>query len=244
MFQAIYESTWHHPVSFWILGAVFALVAWRRLSFLGGFALVFLVEILGDAWLTSRLSPLEGTALAQPTAIAFVVLGDYRYFLLMERFGGARGSQRRLPGATAAGVGLRALGWSLVVPLLSLVPQKLFPAAYTDSRVVFLTYELMLAALVVALRLVWLPRHAPRDPALARWLRWLTLFELVQYAAWALSDVVILLGYDLGFALRLVPNTLYYAGFLPFAFLTAPRAVPPPGAVSGTPPALPHDEES
>jgi hypothetical protein len=35
--------------------------------------------------------------------------------------------------------------------------------------------------------------------------------------------VVILAGWDFGFALRILPNVLYYAFFVPFVFATAPR---------------------
>jgi hypothetical protein len=48
-------------------------------------------------------------------------------------------------------------------------------------------------------------------------------FEIVQYALWALADVLILSGMSWGFLLRIVPNSLYYAFFLPFVWWTAPR---------------------
>jgi hypothetical protein len=53
----------------------------------------------------------------------------------------------------------------------------------------------------------------------------LTDFELVLYVGWALSDVVILVGHDVGYLFRLVPNVLYYAVFVPFALRSAPAEV-------------------
>ncbi|MCC6522956.1 MAG: hypothetical protein IT373_09865 [Polyangiaceae bacterium] len=236
MFEAIYTSLWQQPAAFWACGAVFALLAWRKLSFLAGFTLVFLVEILGDAWLTSDLSPAHGQPAAQWVAIAFVVLGDYRYFLLLGRFG-RRHAETALGRTAAAGVALRALAFALVVPLASIVPQKLFPDVYTTGRPVFLTYELLFAALALGVLVLWLPRVRPSDPAVARWLTRLTLFELVQYVLWALADVVILLGVDAGFLLRLIPNAMYYCLFLPFAFFAAPPALGTLRPVGPRPPA-------
>jgi mono/diheme cytochrome c family protein len=48
------------------------------------------------------------------------------------------------------------------------------------------------------------------------------VLEAVQYALWAVSDCVILAGYPFGFGLRLIPNVIYYAGFLAVVALTIP----------------------
>jgi hypothetical protein len=45
------------------------------------------------------------------------------------------------------------------------------------------------------------------------WLRGVSRFVVVDYTLWATADIVILAtGADLGFALRVVPNVLYYGG--------------------------------
>jgi hypothetical protein len=44
---------------------------------------------------------------------------------------------------------------------------------------------------------------------------------------WASADVIILAGVDAGFGLRLAPNIMYYVGFVPFAWLTAPEELRP-----------------
>ena len=51
----------------------------------------------------------------------------------------------------------------------------------------------------------------------------LTQFEIAQYVLWAGADVVILSGHDVGYLLRLLPNAMYYALFVPFAWWSAPE---------------------
>jgi hypothetical protein len=61
-----------------------------------------------------------------------------------------------------------------------------------------------------------------------RWSLFATHFEIAQYALWALADVIILGGHDVGYALRLVPNTMYYVLYLPFVAWSAPRDLADP----------------
>lgn len=61
-------------------------------------------------------------------------------------------------------------------------------------------------------------------PEVRRWALALTGFVLGQYALWVAADLLILAGADLGFGLRLLPNALYYAAFLPFVYAAAPAA--------------------
>lgn len=216
MFQAIYESPFHHPYFFWAAGLPF--LGFLLLKARGGGAkrsgvawllVLFQLEILLDSWLTAPTSPLSG-GLAQNAAIAFVVLGDARFFLLLERHGKGHSFGRSA---------VLALAWSLLVPVASLVA-KLFS---TNMRVIFLTYETMFAALALAFATWVIPRLA--EGSAKRWATRLVRFELVQYVLWASADVVILGGYDVGYLLRLVPNSMYYVAFVPFAWLTAPDEV-------------------
>ena len=218
IFQRFYDSGWHHPGMSWAVGAaVMCLLALKIAR--GGkqrstLALLFAFQlaIAIDAWFTGTLCPINNkTDLYTGVAIGFVVLGDLRYFILVERYGRGR---------TIAGTALAAIALSLVIPVVSLV-SRLYAAG--NMRIIFLTYELMFAALAA----VFLLRVVPRleaAPAHKRWLRLLTLFELVQYIGWASADIVILMGHDVGFALRLVPNFMYYGAFVPFAYFTQPKA--------------------
>jgi hypothetical protein len=227
MFERIYDSTWHHPVLFWVIGGPLLLALLVRLRrrdagpgrFVAIWAVVFQLEILLDAWCTSPWSPFADSVKTS-AAIVFVILGDLRYFVLLGRFARREGSE--------GGVGWRvmaAMAASLVVPLASwLVAPRIAPG---NSRVLFLVYELLFAAFALALRFLLLSERstagAARPKASDAWLRRVTWFEIVQYALWASADVVILTGHDVGFLLRLVPNTLYYAAFVPFAGWSFPR---------------------
>jgi hypothetical protein len=216
VFESIYGSPYHHPYFFWAAGLPFLawLLAWARRagpesSNLGWLLPAFQVAILVDAWLTAPTSPLTG-ALAQNVAIAFVVIGDARYFLLLEHHGKGK------PLGKAAAF---ALAWSLLIPIGSLVA-KLFS---TQKRVIFLTYESMFAVLALGLALFVVPR-LPEGPG-RRYLRFLTWFEVAQYVTWASADVLILSGFDVGYLLRLVPNSMYYVAFVPFSWRVRPLAL-------------------
>ncbi len=214
MFEQAYHSVYHHPLVTWAAGAVVlaVLLASRvpRRGFLGVALLVFELEIMLDAWLTGGLKPFADDAtIATVTALTFVVLGDLRYFVLLERYG-------REDGVRPTRWLLYPLVYALVVPLASSVARWLWPGNF---RALFLTYELMFAALALGIRFAVLPRRearcsAPRQRFLVR----LTHFEIAQYLLWASADVVILLGVDAGYLLRLIPNLMYYVAFVPFAW--------------------------
>jgi hypothetical protein len=221
MFETVYASTWHHPVLFWAVGGPILLLLARSLfrsreaspdaRFLAIALVVFQLEILIDAWLTSRFTPLAaGSTAATAAVVTFVILGDLRYFVLIERFG--RG----------AGWIWRAALWSLVVPVISTPVRFLWKG---DVRVLFLSYELLFVALALVMRFGVLPRLVLSNHR--RWLDALTVYLLAQYVLWASADVIILAGVDAGFGLRLAPNIMYYVGFVLFAWLTAPEELRP-----------------
>ncbi len=210
MFQAWYQSPWHHPVAFWAVQAVVLLLILlkprRRLRslFVG-----MLCAIAVDAWCSANggLSPLRDKSLLTFSASFFVVLGDLRFFVLV--------AWRDKPEVKPM---LGALGLAVIVPIASSVAMITHP---DNIRVQYLTYELMFAALACVMRWVVVPRMERVDRS---WLQKLCTFEIVQYALWASADIVILMGHDVGFALRLVPNFMYYGAFVPFAYFTQPKA--------------------
>lgn len=230
MFERFYGTAWHHPGIAFVAALAFAVaLAWRR-RFLVGWAILFTVEILADALATGGLSPVPpGSGLMTGLGIAFVILGDFRYFLLVEHGIAAK------PGEAFTTVGLGPLrAWipavvtAFIVPLTSTAIRELFPATFAhDVRYTFLVYEALFVALALAYRFVVVPRRAP--PETRAWLLRLTDFELVQYGLWVFADLVIIFTKaDVGFLLRLAPNTLYYALFLPFVWWTAPRGAREP----------------
>jgi len=111
-----------------------------------------------------------------------------------------------LPGC----VSQSAAAWTLLVPAATGVlysPAWLGLASW-PTQGLWLIYELCFAALAL-----WLRRRMP-TPAL----RAIALYAFAYYALWASADVLILRGVDAGWGLRALPNQLYYAWFVPFAF--------------------------
>ena len=242
MFKTFYDSALQHPGIAFIATALFliffltklpALAGQRRARFLSGFVLLFGIEILADAFFTGAYSPVAGGPLMQPIAIAFVILGDYRYFVVVERAIRAR-SVDALDGLGSPATWGIALVFAFIVPILSVIPQKKFPEAFTNMNAIFLVYEAMFFVLALVLLVAVLPKRLRGvDAELATWVRRLTIFELVQYGLWATADVLILSGVtEPGYLLRVVPNTLYYGGFLPFLYFTAPAQLRGAGASS------------
>jgi len=213
VFQRIYDSPWHHPTACLVAAAALLLWwPWRRP--LGLLAPLLALEIAADAWLTSAWSPLDlGSPVAAQVAVLFVILGDRRWFYLLLR--------QRAPRGPAIAL---AFGASLAVPALAFGLQHAWPNDLPTPRHLFLVYELLFAG-VAGAALLWARRLSANGPAGARVKRWLIglcAFELAQYLGWAIADLVILTAGDTGYLLRIAPNLLYYALFVPFAAATAP----------------------
>jgi hypothetical protein len=221
VFESLYGSPWQHPGIAFFAASVFVLVRARSQSFLAGWATLFLFTIAADAMVTGGFAPVpKGTPLEQNLAVAFVILGDFRYFLVVEAFAWSRAAPHGLGPPRAW---LVAAILAFVVPVLSLVSQRVWPAFFSNARHIFLQYELMMFVLVGVMRFVVLPRRlASFDVDLRAWLYRVTTFVIVQYGLWATADVLILSGVEAGFLLRIVPNALYYGAFVPYVFLSAP----------------------
>jgi hypothetical protein len=216
--QAAYDSTWHHPGLAWAGTAFAALGAWRRVP-AGPFRLVLLLlaaETALDALFTGALSPLAaGSVAAQNVAIAFVIAGDLRLWLLVERF--------RRPSSWASALA-RAAPLAFVVPVAQAALIRTWPDVFAEQRRIYLAYELLfclLAAGLVAAR--YGSRWAADEGSGWYATRLLGIF-LVQYGLWVVSDVLLLAGEGWALGLRLVPNATYYAGFVAFAAWRAPVA--------------------
>ena len=204
-FEAFYYGFVQHPVLLWLAAALglAALLARRDLApSLRRYGLALSVLAALDAWLTT--SPVPGLgALPEPMAGAvplfFVLAGDLRYLLLP--FVATRA------GALAPNAGgvARAIALTLVVPVFAQATTSQLDAT---PRTLFLIYELSFLALAGSVG-IW--RRSVRE---SRWLRGITSFVMLYYGLWALADIAILTGADAGYALRVVPNLLYYGGFV------------------------------
>ena len=224
MWQHLYDSPFNQPLAGWLLTALTLVWLWRKpAGWLRSVLIVFALQLCLDNFLTGPWNPLPSTSpLNQPLAILFVILGDWRFFLLTEKFSSAQSISGRTRKPW-----LLSLGFALIVPVAQGAATVLLPQAFPTPRHTFVAYELAFLALAVFWRArVLLMRLRTAPEATRRWLLALAHFEIAQYALWPLADVLILSGTDAGreagYALRLVPNTLYYGLFLMFAAWRAP----------------------
>ncbi len=215
--KALYYSPWHFPFVCWVSCAFFviAFLAKRRdlrLPFFTGFFGLFALEIAIDALITGAWTPVPSTAkITTGLSIAFVVLGDFRYFLIVEYV---------LAKRLTTGVVLRALAFALLIPLATA------PISSVNGRVLYLVYEASFACLALLMRFVVIPmRGRTLEPDALAYLYLLTGFEMVQYVAWAIADIRIIRGHELGWLLRIVPDFFYYGAFLWFAWLALPKSL-------------------
>jgi hypothetical protein len=160
--------------------------------------------------LATIVDPLA-TGLAGMPMLPFVLLGDLRVFLLV------LGVME--PAAPLARTFLQAAAWTLVVPAVTLVVSRLVERATgpQPEQILWLIYECAFTALA----LWWRTRRVGGD----RFLRAVLAYVVTYYALWVLSDVLILSGVDAGWALRIVPNQLFYAFWVPvvWALFFSPR---------------------
>jgi hypothetical protein len=214
-FEAFYGSFSQQPLLLWLVAAAGMVVVARDRGAsrsLHAFALAWGIVPFFDAWLTAdtvagvgALSATVGTAVAT----FFVIVGDLRVFLFLE--GAREDGAVALSGAKWA----RAIGWSLVVPVLSAVVRGFLPDAPWRARAVFLVYEVLFLGVMG----IWLirPRAAPT------WSGRVIAYVMTYYALWALSDAVILgTGWDAGYLVRVLPNVMYYGWLLAVMTRAAP----------------------
>lgn len=224
--QSIYDAALHHPGIAWLAGVITAIAFARKQRFLVGWFVLFLVAILADAWATGAFSrvPAEQAWIA---GVVFVILGDLRFFVLAERY--ARG---KLDGAAVG----TALGFALLVPVATEILRRVVPVVGSTPRYTFLAYEVMFLVLALVLRFVVYPSRllGMVQAPVRHWVLSIASFEILQYALWVACDLLILAGIEWALVLRIAPNTLYYALFLPFVVLRAPEAawVPSAGRMS------------
>lgn len=190
--------------------------------FLWGYAVAFSLATILDPIATGPLASAPGLPDAARTAIPllFVLLGDWRVLL-------AAFALAALPAARA-----RAVAWSaaatFVVPAVAFSTDALLRIAWPGlpGQVLWLVYELCFLAFALALRARALPRLSDdagseglrAGPEGLRVARAVLAYAAGYYALWALADVLILAGVDAGWALRMLPNQLYYAFTVPFVY--------------------------
>jgi len=208
-FEAFYAGPIQHPWLLWLAAAAALAICVTRSSLPASTrryctALVLLSML--DAWLTSNhvygVGALPSWA-ASTVPLFFVLAGDFRYLLLLDAAREGGGLAPTLKGW------LSAAGLTLIVPVFSQLVVSALPESMSGARTLFLVYELAFVVLALVL-LGWHPRVRG-----VSWLRSVTRFVVLYYGLWASADLIILFsGSDMGFALRVVPNLLYYGGLI------------------------------
>ncbi len=196
--------------------------------FVSGATLLFAVATMIDPISTGKIAQqdgIEGTFAATVIVFFFVLFGDFRVLLLAI---GVACPERDLR---------ENLGWAagvtLVVPVFAGVTYTILGLLVEDlhGQVLWMLYEAGFFGLCVALSRRWIPRTLGDDVAATAkvaYLRALFGYSAAYYVLWFGADVLIVVGeLDLGWAVRIVPNQLYYAFWVPFAywrFFTLPAA--------------------
>jgi hypothetical protein len=245
-YETIYNHVLHHPGACWASVLAVSLWLWSTRKqhdwdrFFWKFVVLALVVTFLDAAYTGAWSAYQNLAHQATTETAakesvlffdlfaalsflFVMLGDQRYFLLMMRF--SKPFPNRSWGTAKVWVGSLAL--ALIIPL-ALFGLKAFVPTYfgasADPRWTFLTYEALFFTLAGFFYFVWIPRYTTEVSGEVRtWLRRMTLFEMVHYGLWAFADCLILADISWGYGVRIVPNVIYYAFFVPVLIALAPK---------------------
>lgn len=217
-YAEFYDSFLQHPFLLWVAAALGLLVALSRPGLsraVRGFCVVLTIVALLDAWLTTTDVPGIGAltgAAASSIPLAFVLAGDFRYFLFVEV-----AQPDGTLAVSLAAVG-RACAWTLVVPVASQLTLLAFRA--DDPRVLFFVYEVLFVLLSLGIARLYLPRHSEA----LQWTRRVTRIVMGYYALWATADAIIIATQaDAGFLLRVLPNVLYYGGLVPAVAWAAPR---------------------
>jgi len=198
--------------------------------FVSLFTIVFAIETMVDPISTGPLlkafSAGDGL-LASAIPFLFVYLGDFRVLLLLAV---VAHPDRELRGSL-----IWAALATLVIPVLAGGTFFLSGLIWPDvhDQVLWMLYEFGFLALSVFLARRWLPTQirstgSPHGEAQLEFARSLLGFSAAYYSLWLFADLVIIVGgLDLGWAIRIVPNQLYYAFWIPFVytrFFAPPRA--------------------
>jgi hypothetical protein len=223
--QAFYKSDFQAVYALGVLPGLFLsywlLTAPRRLAsdtptelFVRLYALLFCIETLIDPIATGPLvSALQlGETGATAMGLTFVLLGDFRVFVLVLTVASPDRSR-------AASIG-EALLWTPVVAVSGFAVHAALDSILggVPGQLLWMIHELLFIAICVALRGV-VNRRMPADAAHRKKLMRAIGFVMLYYGLWAGADALILFGdFDWGWAVRVIPNQLYYAVWVPFVY--------------------------
>ncbi|MCZ6782067.1 MAG: hypothetical protein O7G30_02055 [Proteobacteria bacterium] len=183
-------------------------------AFVSVWAWIFAVETCLDPLATGPLARVLGDTAGTVLSFAFVWLGDFRVFALVFAVAAAGAEPRRfLRNAALA---------SFAVPVFAGLADAALRARleFLPGQTLWVLYELSFLGVALWLRARFVPARVGAERPTARaFLREVCGYVALYYALWATSDGIILLaGWDGGWALRVLPNQMYYALFVPFVW--------------------------
>lgn len=187
------------------------------------YLLVFSATTLADILVASKIIPIANPDVQTAIEYIFVLIGDLRFIVLLAFVVYA---QKKMPEIEAfkidGSVWKPALVFTMFDSLIVRAIEFANPGIFTEPRVKFLTYE----GIFFALTFLWVFAVMPQKPiadAERRFLRRVAIPVFIFYGLWATADVLILKGIAFGYALRVVPNLVYYCIFLWWVHAVAPR---------------------
>jgi hypothetical protein len=210
-FESLSKTAWILPGPALFALPIVVALSFRARGFYRAWGLFFGVSTALDALLNGAWTPFApNSGWATLSGIAFVYLGDLRLFTAVLW----NGSKRSL---------LKAASLAWVVPLLTQAFRALFPSLALVPRTTFLLYEVLFVvflggifAATRALSKLELPNPEGRKN--------LAIFFVAQYMLWISADVVLLqTSSDFGYAVRIVPDVLYYGVFVCFTLISLSR---------------------
>jgi hypothetical protein len=236
--RQLYEGDLQSVYALWLVPAFFMLywllsrplgssgVEPRAARFLDVYAPLFAVQTVLDPFVTGPLA--RWLSIEEPDAAllksASALIGDFRvYLLVFFVLEPQRGTRRAI---------LRAIRWTIVAPTLAVL--GVVALQYKFGKMPSGTLAILHEVGVFCLMQLILARVLPTATGLPRYEVAQYVGGLVRYVAlycalWASADLLIVRwASDWGWALRMVPNQLYYAFWIPYAYGTffSPRFTP------------------
>jgi len=178
------------------------------------YLLLFGFTTLIDILIASRLLPMPTDTSQVAVEYLFVLIGDLRFILLLAYFlyaglGAKDLEQLRLPGSVLKPAFIFTLFPTILVAAVGFAKPQLM----TEARHKFLAYELIFFILTTLWIFIVLPQKS-LSAENTRFVKSAAVPVFLYYGLWSLADILILRGVEAGYAIRIVPNFLYYSVFL------------------------------
>lgn len=190
---------------------VFALI---KKPALRTYLLIFSATTLVDILVAGKIIPISNAQLQTSIEYIFVLIGDLRFIILLAFLVYAGKKMADLESFKIDGSVIKpALIFMMFASLLVQAIDYAKPGFFSEPRRRFLTYELI----SLTLTFLWIYAVLPQKPVVkreAKFLRRASIPVFAYYGLWSIADILILNGFEAGFAIRLVPNLVYYCIFL------------------------------